>query len=116
VFPNLHPGPYKLVLMRGTRWLSDDAVKKIYAGEVIFIGNLVFDEPHDPPYRNLRKNTSGSNMVDFHQCQPNDKFRIERDPQKEIDTLERTSSSFGDNYWTSKIEDRLAVLKQEVGD
>jgi len=155
VFSNLQPGTYKLVLMRGTRWLTDDAVKKIYdcpsdwdvehdfesncpdgvefefklpsylleeltfnvmSGEVAFIGNLVFDEPHDPPYRNIRNDRSESHLVDFHQCEPNDKFRIERDPQNEITTLERISSSFGDNYWTDTIKDRLTVLKQEVGD
>ena len=155
VFSNLQPGTYKLVLMRGTRWLSDDAVKKIYdcpsdwdiennfesncpdgvefefqlpsplleeltfnvmSGEVTFIGNLVFDEPRDPPYRNIRSNTSETHMVDFHRCKPNDKFRIERDPRKEINTLERVSSSFGDNYWTNTIKGRLTALKQEVGD
>lgn len=155
VFTNLQLGTYELKLMRGTRWLNDDAVKKIYdcpsdweietnfevncpdgvefefqltsrwreeltfnvmPGEVVFLGHLVFDEPHDPPYGKIRNNTSGTHKVDFHQCHPNDKCRIEREPQREINTLEQVSSSFRDNYWTKTIQDRLTVLKQEVGD
>jgi len=155
VFQNLQPGQYKLVLMRGTRMLNGDAIKKIYdcptdwekennwpatcprgvefeyllqrniqdeltfnvtAGELVFIGHLVFDEPHDPPYGNIRKNTAGTSEVDFHQCRPNEKFRLERDPENEINTLERASSSFGDNYWTARINERIKELELEMGE
>jgi hypothetical protein len=96
--------------------LQEELTFDVKSGEVVFIGNLILDERHDPPYRNIRDNTSGTHRVDFHQCKPDDKFRIERDPQAEINTLERISSSYGDNYWTDAIKGRLTVLKQEVGD
>ena len=153
VFANLQPGDYRLVLMRGERLLSADAVKKIYdcpsewdvqvnfpvkcpagvefefalpapvqeelsftvePGEVIFLGNLIFDEPHDPPYGNIRTIGTGDRKVDFHRCAPNEKFRIERGPQAEIDSLENVVSGYEDNYWTRKIKRRLAMLHEEV--
>lgn len=154
-FPNLAPGTYKLVLMRGVRGISAESVKKIYncpsdwdtehniptkcpdgvefefhlpppvqeqltfevvAGEVVFVGNLVFDEPHDPPYHNLQTSTSGNTIHDFHECVPNEKFQIERDPQTELDSLKKVVSGFKENSWTAKIRERIAVLEQEVGE
>lgn len=153
VFPNLQPGVYRLVMMRGKRLLDDDATRKIYgcppeeeeespfpqdcprgveleyrlpphiqeeltceaaAGEIVFLGNLVFDEPHDPPYHDARPDYAGDTSLDFHRCEPNQMFRIEVDPETELSILKKVESGFQENAWTPKLKARIAALEPEV--